>query len=829
MIFVRNLFHAPSRFQAYSLLVLATGLHLSVLTRIHNDWWFEDDPNLVVYVEDHPRPLDYFLDRGTILRLTPSRTLTPMQALSFWFDRRLASRDAGFAYLHSGLALILATLLFFETLSRFLPSAHALGAAALWPFLPSTVAVVEFLAARHYLEGFVWLNLSLIAALGSGAANKDRRSLWVLLAVPAWILSALNKELFVTTGFILLAWLFVRSSQHFALAGATAAFLGYFCYRFWAIGLIGEGFDSGWGFLFRYWELLWRLPVIVAGNALGYAVFLGLIGLALALTWRGAISGRHWLFWTAQFAVLAATVLPVTQQLSEAYRSQGPWLRVAFLLNTFLLAGAFWVFSRCPKPWITWVLGSILAVAVLLGGGGAARRWDALKNPYKLDGQFYVGHPDRLLFTNLPAFFMDGIHNLFSRNLPTHYIAARHLSPNIPRDLNRFSEVWTFSSGGFGVDRRLPSIIARNFDKGIVPLDLESGGASYDFSSSGEKGAVDIAYRDGQLVLAYDSHAATAYGAPISQGKARHFQLLFPSLADRIAPRPGLFLASPGNAGASISLACFDEEGNRLSESAETLESGSFLFAEIADLWPKLTLQNVARISVNADQPLKGAALFRNAFGEPQVLAPSPALKEGPKFLAHVPKPPWQLLLLLGNAGTEAAEVVLRRYPDGEGEPMTDTIRLAGGSLVRWPLLECTAASFETEANTVTAIAIMGNTVDDRWCGYLPASAPSMRLANPGTGGAVSGRLPVWSGVAFFNPNRRSATVRAVAADGVVRGLWDVPGLGKITATSMTEEPAILEYRADLPLVGIGLQTQFWGGLKVWELVPEGENQDEPR
>ena len=97
-----------------------------------------------------------------------------MQFLSYWIDTRVAPESPALAHLHDYVSLVIVCLLLEATLRRFrVPRPWSIAAVGAWLLLPSTIAVYEFIAARHYIEG---LGYSLWALLVADDLARDEHS-----------------------------------------------------------------------------------------------------------------------------------------------------------------------------------------------------------------------------------------------------------------------------------------------------------------------------------------------------------------------------------------------------------------------------------------------------------------------------------------------------------------------------------------------------------------------------------------------------------------------------------------------------------------------------
>ncbi len=458
---------------AWALLGLALLVHIFLLCRLHQDWWFEDDTMHVFFVTQHDRPWTYFFDRETMHAFSFGRTVTPMLTLTFWVDWVLAPLSPAFAYGHSLLVQMIAAALLLAVLARFTSEGAALAATVLWLFLPSSISVFEFLATRHYVEGLIFSLLAVLAALrGVEARDRWRELGWAALAALAYLAAACAKEVFVASALWLLFWLFAAARRFAGAAVMAAAGAAYFGYRLWAVGLMGQGFDSSWGFADRYHLFLERFPYMLTGNNGGYAV----LALAAAIVILAAVNGRvrwaHAAFWLTSLLIALASVFPVTEHLTYGFRKLGTWYRVIFVVNTLLAALAAWAAARTSWRWPGWALAALAAASIGVGGWRAAGNWDASKALYRADAEFYIANPDKLLYTVLPApWFMLGVHRLYGDGNPWHYLHWRATEGEVDNRYRQWEVVWRRGEDGvYRPDPELYDRIRRNVEAGVVPL-----------------------------------------------------------------------------------------------------------------------------------------------------------------------------------------------------------------------------------------------------------------------------------------------------------------------------------------------------------------------
>jgi hypothetical protein len=138
------------RIVAGALLFLAGILYYTFFLRVFSHWWFEDDPERFAAAHAITNPLRFLYDRQVIRDF--SRAYAPVQLFSMWLDGVLAYRSVFVAQLHQLTVLQANLLLLFAVLRNLaLTTGVAFVLSLLWLFLPTVIAVTEFLSAVHYL------------------------------------------------------------------------------------------------------------------------------------------------------------------------------------------------------------------------------------------------------------------------------------------------------------------------------------------------------------------------------------------------------------------------------------------------------------------------------------------------------------------------------------------------------------------------------------------------------------------------------------------------------------------------------------------------------
>jgi hypothetical protein len=427
------------------LLTLGVAAYALVVLRLQTHWWFEDDPYQIAQAMPF-KPWDFFVSRDALSKGIIGLQFTPLQNVTYWIDAHLWPRSPGGAYFHTTLALWLAMWLWMTVLARWLGARGAFAVVVLALLLPSTIVIVEFVSLRNYLNG-LWLSAA--GVLCAQRALVFRGARYWLAAVGAAgfaLLGSLSKEIFVTTPFALILVLFLSRRRWGGAAAISAAGMVYLAYHSWLMGSLSAPFSVIPTLsLAEYPRFVARYPFIFAGSPAGWALFAagaGAIGLGVLKKWVRPMD-------LALVAVLAsitlATLHPAAGELDRTYLTRGTWYRAAFLMGLVVLAGAAWLIRAFPRPWRLG-LGACALVTLALGAALTVHTWDDLHAQYDREGRFYLANPDKLLYSEVPAWwFLVGVDRLY-RVPDRHYVLASR--PGQPGDvalLNKFDTVWRYS------------------------------------------------------------------------------------------------------------------------------------------------------------------------------------------------------------------------------------------------------------------------------------------------------------------------------------------------------------------------------------------------
>lgn len=437
---------AKTLFAAAGVVIAWAVLSFGVM-RLPSDTWFEDDPNVVAYTTSHPEPWRFLADPATIQALHGQRVLTPMQPFSFWLDGVLAPQNAAFAYVHSSLWLLATMLAGFWALRHWLETWGAAAAMMTWACLPATMAVTEFLSARHYLAGMCFFLLALGAVRKRAQSVGWRRALWLTVCLSGYVASLCSKELYWLAGWWVLGTVAMADRDIPTMVAVGGLGLCYPIYRFWALDTLSSGVAAPDVALSSLPAFLLQFPNYFAGLGVGW-IWLGITFVLMWRCWRERAMERSelWL-WLGFVATAIAVVVPVLPPLLAPNASL-TWTRVLLLWNGVWLAVTWRLLVLVPLRSYGWFL-AFLGMLVAVQAWQTAAAWDRLKQPYAEHAAFYRDYPDRLLLVQLPGeMFMPGIHRLLRADVPRHFLDDRQTGPAALAMLNRYQRLWTIADNG---------------------------------------------------------------------------------------------------------------------------------------------------------------------------------------------------------------------------------------------------------------------------------------------------------------------------------------------------------------------------------------------
>jgi hypothetical protein len=206
-------------------------------------WWYSCDAIGVLLQAHYFSPEAYFL-KPMIYRLLSLHNLAPWVIFSFDIDLSVfGSNPFGF-HIHQVLDIIALGAVSYMLLRLFVDPLTAFLAILLMLLTSPVAASAVELPMRHYLEGLVFMIVSLYCYYVGLRFEKRQRRILLVLSAFFYMLSVTTKEVYVP----LVVFLFIIDRQpmvkrikRFALHGFIAA--GYCIWRIWMLGALIRGYD----------------------------------------------------------------------------------------------------------------------------------------------------------------------------------------------------------------------------------------------------------------------------------------------------------------------------------------------------------------------------------------------------------------------------------------------------------------------------------------------------------------------------------------------------------------------------------------------------------
>jgi hypothetical protein len=395
-------------------------------------------------------PVQIFIQPAVIRSLGGGSAMVPMQLLSVWVDVRCGGFSTQFAYAHQIGSFFLTGLLLYalvlHSLNRDRLAAFFL--TVLWAMLPSTLAVLQYISARHYLEGLLFsaLALNLLVRLPAAGARWRRWSLsGICLSLTAAILCKETYVALLPGVLLVVAW---QRRERMLAVGTAAITLSYVAYRFW---LLGPVFAYGMPFLTarHYVKFLTKLPYSLTSNYGGYLVAAVMAAACFHFAARGRENRKIVLQAGLALALSLVAIAPASYALYGGIRTPDTWYRIVFLLNTQLvLCAGVMVVRSARRSAQALILAAALA-ALAAGAHKTRNLWDDMTASAQSEGKFYLNNPNKVLLSQEEAWwFIPSVHWMYGVKEP-HYALARGnavalVAPGTP--------VWRLHGGDFVVE-----------------------------------------------------------------------------------------------------------------------------------------------------------------------------------------------------------------------------------------------------------------------------------------------------------------------------------------------------------------------------------------
>lgn len=421
------------------------------ILKLQGRWWFEDDPMQLFAVSKVSNPIEFFTSQILIRSFGTGQGFYPMLFASFWLDTKLAPLNPIFAYAHTVIIfLAIAGLLysFLNQLTRNSPLSIAM--TILWTILPSTLATLQFLSTRHYLEGLGW-TLALLLLL-TQPANRTGAKFWMPLIFFS-VAGMLSKEIYATLIPTILFCYGVSVMTRERIVGRQFAAKYLFAslslivlYAGYRISMVGTGlkYQMALPTAKQFLAFIAYLPFTLTVGQLGlYWVTLLTLCTALNIVRAGRVEVIKIGLGALCFASVLVALFPVATALLETYQTPGTWYRIAFLPNTLLIVHLGYLLPKLLADGKLLLVCACFGLTLVPGSLQTVSYWTLRTNLQAIEGQFYLSHPTRLLYSTQEAYwFIVGIHKLYG--VPKEHYILKY-APEKERDLKlarEFPEVW---------------------------------------------------------------------------------------------------------------------------------------------------------------------------------------------------------------------------------------------------------------------------------------------------------------------------------------------------------------------------------------------------
>ena len=437
--------------------------------KLTEKWWFEDDSFEISSSKEISNPIKYFIHKKTINNT--SKSLVPFKFLSNWIDAKLAWQSATFCYWHNILSIVLAAIFLYFILNKFTGNKIAsLFVALFWILLPSTIATLHFISARHYIEGMPFALLSIYFAYRV-CEKEEKENFKMLFGIGFFaIVAMLYKEIYITSlpTFLFLYSIFKKKYK----ITATIVFIVFFyiAYRLWAIGIVSDYGGITPPTLKEYPKIFSSLPNTFTTNKNGYFVYLIVLFVMVFSIIKDKKNIKLVLFFIILLGTAILAIFIVLKPIIYSAKFPGTWYRGVFMLNTIILFfSAFLTIKNFNKYLQTIILITVIALTIS-GTHKTKKIWDNMKLLEEKEGKFYIANPDKLLISRANASWsIPGICKMYNIKEP-HHIWAKNIKRNDHSKIFlKYNSVWLFHKGeivqSYNLHKNLLKFYEQNFQK----------------------------------------------------------------------------------------------------------------------------------------------------------------------------------------------------------------------------------------------------------------------------------------------------------------------------------------------------------------------------
>jgi hypothetical protein len=271
------------------------------------------------------------------------------------------------------------------------------------------------------------------------------------IAIFACLITALlSKETHLPVVFGILLFFSLRYRDKRLAIAACLLTIVYFAYRYSMIG-IASSYDMPFLNPEQSIRYFFKLPYTFFCNYGGY--YWGTIVFALIMYF-----GRGKLHFDNKFLALFIAILilsfgvifTASYGLYFSIRTPGPWYRIMFSIHSLALLGCGYMVVRFIPSRIQAI---IFLAALILSSYGIHKSkalWTGMAISAEREGKFYAANPDKILLSEQQAaFFIPGVHAMYSPTAPPHFV---HINDLAKTKLAPGAVLWRFRNGEFVPD-----------------------------------------------------------------------------------------------------------------------------------------------------------------------------------------------------------------------------------------------------------------------------------------------------------------------------------------------------------------------------------------
>lgn len=443
---------SPTLIGQVAIFVLAIAYSVLYLG-LPDKWWYEDDPLILAYAREVSNPIDFFIDTDILRHVATGASAVPMWLLSFWIDSHVFPLSTTVAYLHNVTSFAIVALLLFTTFNHHTQDLRtSFLLVIIWLLLPSTVSVLSFLSARHYLEGLGWglLACYYLPDLCNDSIHWQRKLALHVVTILGLCAAMMSKEIYVPT---LLAIFFLYGTarkRYSIIIIAVSAALFYWYYRSLMVGTVNTYPVPLLGPA-EYAKYLATIPYTLTLSHAGYLAYLVFAGcIAFIFIGDNHALKRSLGLVIPVFIAGVISVYPTAFAVLQTYRIPGTWYRSSFIISTLFIILFCWLLTKVVTPSTRMIILFLVAILVAPGNIAARAYWNERHLRSETEGMFYLDNPDKLLYSEEDAYwFIPGLETLYKIR-KSHYIDKINTKSDHSKEmLAGYPTIWRYENGAY--------------------------------------------------------------------------------------------------------------------------------------------------------------------------------------------------------------------------------------------------------------------------------------------------------------------------------------------------------------------------------------------